>query len=84
MAYAISITLDVVPAGENFVIKTLACYNFFLILLYAHFIWAWNFPSETQTDLLGLGGGGGGVFCFVLSFLRAGWSLVSSGKQNLR
>lgn len=64
MAYAISITLDVVPAGENFVIKTLACYNFFLILLYAHFIWAWNFPSETQTDLLGLAGGRV-LLCFV-------------------
>lgn len=68
MAYAISITLDVVPAGENFVIKTLACYNFFLILLYAHFIWAWNFPSETQTDLLGLGGVGGTCFALFCLF----------------
>lgn len=83
MAYAISITLDVVPAGENFVIKTLACYNFFDDYYYVHISFGLGiFPQKHKPTCWGWGGGD--VFCFVLSFSRAGWSLVSSGKQNLR
>lgn len=74
MAYAISITLDVVSAGENFVIKTLACYNFF-DYYYVHISFGLGiFPQKHKPTYWGWGGGARVLLCFVFfkSWLELG------------